>query len=90
MTTLVEEKPELVELLRHRIEAAGGISFAEFMEQCLYHPDFGYYTTSRTRIGKEGDFFTSSSVHSLFGRLISRQLEQMWQLLGKGEFIIAE
>jgi SAM-dependent MidA family methyltransferase len=60
------------------------------MEQCLYHPDYGYYTSSRNRIGKEGDFFTSSSVHSLFGRLISRQLQQMWQLLGKGEFTIAE
>lgn len=88
--TTVEEKTELVELLRKRIAAAGGISFAEFMEQCLYHPDYGYYTTPRIRIGKEGDFFTSTSVHSLFGRLIARQLEQMWQLLGKGEFTIAE
>lgn len=88
--TLVEEKTELVELLRKRIDAAGGISFAEFMQQCLYHPDYGYYTTPRTRIGKEGDFFTSSSVHSLFGRLIARQLEQMWRLLGRGEFTIAE
>lgn len=90
MMTTVEEKPELVELLRNRIDATGGISFAEFMQQCLYHPDYGYYTTPRTRIGKEGDFFTSSSVHSLFGRLISRQLVQMWQLLGTGEFTIAE
>lgn len=90
MTTSTEEKPELLELLQAEIEAAGGISFAEFMEQCLYHPDYGYYTSSRTRIGKDGDFFTSSSVHSLFGRLISRQLQQMWQLVDQGEFIIAE
>jgi SAM-dependent MidA family methyltransferase len=90
MKTVVEEKPELVELLRQQIAAADGISFAEFMEQCLYHPAYGYYTTPRTRIGKEGDFFTSSSVHSLFGRLISRQLVQMWQLLGSGDFTIAE
>ncbi len=60
------------------------------MEECLYHPEDGYYTSPRKRIGKDGDFFTSSSVHSLFGRLIARQLEQMWQLLGKGDFIIAE
>ncbi len=85
-----EEKAELVELLRARIEVEGGLTFAEFMEACLYHPEHGYYTSPRTRIGKEGDFFTSSSVHSLFGRLIARQLEQMWQLLGQGEFIIAE
>lgn len=90
MTSQVEEKPELVELLRKRIAAGDGVSFSEFMEQCLYHPDYGYYTTPRIRIGKEGDFFTSSSVHSLFGRLISRQLQQMWQLLGRGEFTVAE
>jgi SAM-dependent MidA family methyltransferase len=90
MTTSVEEKPELVKLLHSRIAEVGGISFAEFMEQCLYHPDYGYYTAPRARIGKEGDFFTSSSVHSLFGRLIARQLVQMWQLLDQGDFTIAE
>ena len=86
----VEENTELVEFLRRKIETTGGITFAEFMEQCLYHPEFGYYTSPRNRIGKEGDFFTSSSVHFLFGRLIARQLEQMWQLLGRGEFTVAE
>ncbi len=86
----VEENTELVEFLRRKIETIGGITFAEFMEQCLYHPEFGYYTSPRNRIGKEGDFFTSSNVHFLFGRLIARQLEQMWQLLGRGEFTVAE
>jgi SAM-dependent MidA family methyltransferase len=88
--TAGEEKPELLRHLRQRIESAGGISFAEFMAEALYHPAWGYYTSSRRRIGKEGDFFTSSSVHSLFGRLIARQLEQMWRLLGSGPFVIAE
>ena len=88
--TTIEEKPELVAQLQQRIDAAGGIDFAEFMQECLYHPEYGYYTAPRTRIGKEGDFFTSSSVHSLFGRLIARQLEQMWRLLGAGDFTIAE
>lgn len=88
--TTVEEKPELVAYLQQKIAAAGGITFAEFMQECLYHPQYGYYTAPRTRIGKEGDFFTSSSVHSLFGRLIARQLEQMWQLLGCGAFTVAE
>lgn len=86
----VEEKPKLVAALQDRIDAEGGISFAEFMATALYHPEYGYYTSPRHRIGKAGDFFTSSSVHSLFGRLIARQLEQMWQLLGCGSFTIAE
>ena len=60
------------------------------MELCLYHPTYGYYMISRERIGRGGDFFTSTSVHALFGRLIARQLFQMWELLGGGEFTVAE
>ncbi|MBW6509912.1 MAG: SAM-dependent methyltransferase [Desulfuromonadales bacterium] len=86
----VEEKPEFITWLRQQIEARQGVTFAWFMEQALYHPEHGYYTSARTRIGKQGDFFTSSSVHPCFGRLIARQLEQMWQLLGGGAFVVAE
>lgn len=85
-----EKKPKFEELLRQEIAEQGGIPFVRFMEQALYHPTYGYYTSDRIRIGKQGDFFTSSSVHHCFGRLIARQLEQMWQLLDQGEFIIAE
>ena len=86
----VAEAPEFIAWLRQQIDDRQGITFSEFMEQALYHPDHGYYTSARTRIGKQGDFFTSSSVHPCFGRLIARQLEQMWQLLGGGDFVVAE
>jgi len=80
----------LVTALQDQMMLKGGIPFAEFMSQALYHPQFGYYMSSRDRIGKKGDFFTSSHVHTCFGRLLARQLEQMWSLLGKGSFTIAE
>ncbi len=82
--------PELESLIRQRIAAAGAITFAEFMELCLYHPQHGYYMTRRERIGKGGDFFTSPSVHALFGRLLARQLRQMWEILGRGPFSVVE
>ena len=85
-----ESKPELEDFVRRRIAEAGGISFAEYMGLCLYHEEYGYYMAPRDRIGKQGDFFTSSSVHSLFGRLIARQLGQMWELMGEGSFTAAE
>ncbi len=85
-----KQKTELALLLEEQVTARGGISFAKFMQQALYAPELGYYTSARTRIGKQGDFFTSSSVNSCFGKLIARQLIQMWQLLGEGEFVIAE
>lgn len=85
-----DHKPGLVSTIRQHIDSSSGITFATFMEQALYHPEYGYYTSTRQRIGKQGDFFTSSSVHSCFGRLIARQLVQMWHLLGEGAFTIAE
>jgi SAM-dependent MidA family methyltransferase len=85
-----ESKPELEQIIHRRIAETGGISFAEYMGLCLYHEAYGYYMAPRARIGKQGDFFTSSSVHSLFGRLVARQLRQMWELMGKGPFTVAE
>lgn len=85
-----ESKPALLEEIARQIDESNGLTFADFMHLALYHPVHGYYTASRTRIGKQGDFFTSSSVHACFGRLIARQLVQMWHLLGKGAFTIAE
>ncbi|OGR32968.1 MAG: hypothetical protein A2091_04205 [Desulfuromonadales bacterium GWD2_61_12] len=86
----VESNPQLEGIIRQRIAAEGGISFAEYMELCLYHAEYGYYTKARQRIGKSGDFFTSASVHEAFGRLVARQLAEMWENLGQGPFIIAE
>ena len=88
---MIEEKnSEFLLRLQQQIDSSAGIPFAEFMHQALYHPGYGYYTAARSRIGKKGDFFTSSSVHPCFGQLVARQLAQMWQVLGQGNFVIAE
>ena len=52
------------------------------MELALYAPQGGYYR-SHTPIGPAGDYFTSPTTHPLFGVLITAQLEQMWETLGK-------
>jgi SAM-dependent MidA family methyltransferase len=72
------------------INIKGKITFAGFMELALYHPEFGYYTSGKEKIGKRGDYYTSSDVHSVFGELIARQLEQMWRLLGSNGFTVVE
>ena len=42
MSDNLNSKPALEDELRARIAARGGLTFAEFMEQCLYHPQWGY------------------------------------------------
>lgn len=52
------------------------------MELCLYDDEFGYYSRNAGQFGKAGDFYTSSDVHAVFGRLLARQFKEMWRVLG--------
>ncbi len=77
--------------LRRKIEADiaehGPIPFSRYMELCLYDPEFCYYSRNASQFGKAGDFYTSSDVHAVFGRLLARQFEEMWRALGSPERI---
>ncbi|WP_373478603.1 class I SAM-dependent methyltransferase [Geminocystis sp.] len=59
------------------------ITFAEYMDLCLYDSDYGYYNSEKIIIGNQGDFFTSPSLSTDFGELLAIQLEEFWQTLGK-------
>jgi len=78
--------------LRRKIEAEisehGPIPFSRYMELCLYDREFGYYSRNATQFGKAGDFYTSSDVHAVFGRLLARQFDEMWRVLGSPERIV--
>ena len=71
----------LREIVEEEIRRQGPIPFSRYMELCLYHPEHGYYRRHAGQFGKAGDFYTSSDVHAVFGRLLARQFEQMWRAL---------
>jgi len=75
MTSLRER---IVDEIRQR----GPIPFSRYMEMCLYEPELGFYARAKEQFGKAGDFYTSSDVHAVFGRLLARQFEEMWRALG--------
>ena len=61
------------------------------MEQVLYHPEHGYYSSGCCVIGRKGDYFTNVSVGPLFGQLMVAQFAEIWQELGKiNDFVIVE
>lgn len=66
-----------------KIKSEGPINFETFMEMALYYQGLGYYAKDSTKIGKAGDFYTSPHLHSIFGAMLGRQMEEMWQILGK-------
>ncbi len=53
------------------------------MALALYDPELGYYTRSSTTIGRAGDFYTSPHLHRIFGMMIGRQMEEMWDIIGR-------
>ena len=68
--------------IEQEIHERGPIPFSRYMELCLYDPEHGYYSRKAQQFGKAGDFYTSSDVHAVFGRLLARQFEEMWRVLG--------
>ena len=66
-------------ILLQRIEATGPVSFAEFMETALYHPESGYYRSRRTRVGArpDADFFTAYAAGNVFGDLVTAAAVQL-------------
>jgi SAM-dependent MidA family methyltransferase len=81
---------QLQDVIIQRIREQGPVSFHDFMEMCLYYPELGYYTAVHNTIGKRGDYYTSAYLTPAFGAMISRQLEEMWQLLDTGNFTLVE
>lgn len=50
----------------------GPWTFYEFMNVALYDEEKGYYSKKTTKLGKEGDFFTSNHVHPVFSHVHGR------------------
>lgn len=81
---------QLSEIIKEKIWRNGPIAFQEYMEMALYYPQLGYYTSDRDKIGPKGDYYTSTNLSTVFGAMIGRQLEEMWNLMGRGTFTIVE
>ena len=71
----------------------GPVSFARFMERCLYAPGLGYYSAGRLKFGEAGDFVTAPELGSLFARCVARAMapalaacgeDAVWFELGGG------
>jgi len=71
----------LAGILAEQIKSQGRITFAEYMDACLYHPEHGYYTKADQ--SERRDYITSVDVTPVFGRLLTRQFHEMWTVLGR-------
>jgi len=71
-------------LLSQRIATSGPISIADYMTECLQHPQHGYYIT-RDPLGTAGDFTTAPEISQMFGELLGLALAQSWMDQGASD-----
>ena len=67
--------------LAREIAATGPIGIDALMRRCLSDPQHGYYTT-RSGIGRDGDFTTAPEISQVFGELIGLWAAVVWQQMG--------
>lgn len=64
------------------------MTFADYMDICLYWPEAGYYQRSEPKLGKDGDFYTSAHVGAFMGGCIAARLDAAARRLSRaGETI---
>jgi SAM-dependent MidA family methyltransferase len=61
-------------LLRLQEECGGAIPAERYMQEALYHSEFGYYARNIRTVGRRGDFATSASLGEALGSAIARWL----------------
>ncbi|MBM7066519.1 class I SAM-dependent methyltransferase [Actibacterium sp. 188UL27-1] len=76
--------------LKQRIAVSGPMTVADYMSECLMHPEHGYYST-RDPFGVGGDFTTAPEISQMFGEFVGLSLAQSWIDQGApGAFVLAE
>jgi len=67
----------LRDLLQKDIRQQGAIPFVRFMQQALYAPNLGYYSSGKDIFGARGDFITAPELTPLFGYTLANQCQQV-------------
>lgn len=81
----IHKSQQLIQKLFHKINLnRDGISFAEYMQDVLYTPNLGYYTSGILPFGYRGDFVTAPELSPLFSRCLARQCKQILEQINNG------
>eukprot|EP01065_Artemidia_motanka_P027152 TRINITY_DN32383_c0_g1_i1.p1 TRINITY_DN32383_c0_g1~~TRINITY_DN32383_c0_g1_i1.p1 ORF type:complete len:750 (+),score=219.30 TRINITY_DN32383_c0_g1_i1:182-2431(+) len=82
---------ELTQSIRQSIQLKGPIPLAEYMQEALYNPALGYYTSKKEVFGRDGDFITSPEVSIMFGECIGAWALDTYNKLGRpSKFYLVE
>jgi SAM-dependent MidA family methyltransferase len=68
----------------------GDLSFRDFVEVAMYHPQFGYYSRRANPVGKGGDYITSPLLSPAFSFALSRLIREFLSRAGDGKSTIVD
>jgi len=75
-----QHSEQLLNIIKQKIADAGGkISFADYMQDCLFLPGLGYYSAGSYKIGPQGDFTTAPEISPLFSRTLAQHIKDVFQ-----------
>lgn len=66
-----------IDYFRQRRFENGAVPFSDFMQEALYAPNIGYYSSGTQVFGKTGDFVTAPELTPLFGQTLAQQCQQV-------------
>jgi SAM-dependent MidA family methyltransferase len=69
----------IVDELRQR---GGAVTFRDFMELALYHPEHGYYADPGSRYGRGGDFLTAPTASTWYGAVLGSWIVRLAEQVG--------
>jgi NADH dehydrogenase [ubiquinone] 1 alpha subcomplex assembly factor 7 len=72
----------LAQKLAARMAASGPIPLYDYMQACLYDPEYGYYKR-RNPLGRGGDFITAPEISQVFGELTGLWAGEAWRRMGQ-------
>ena len=78
---------DLSKLLHHKISQSGPTSISCYLQDCLMHPDGGYYQR-QTVFGTEGDFITAPEISQIFGEMLAAFHAHIHSLFGNPSDVI--
>lgn len=73
----------LIQTLQQQLKDKPPLPFVAFMQQALYAPKEGYYSSALPKLGKAGDFITAPELTPLFGYTLAKQCQQLLPMLDK-------
>ena len=67
-----------------KLLGTGDLSFRDFVEVALYHPEAGYYSRAANPVGREGDFITSPVLSPVFSFTLGKLISEFVSRTGYG------